>query len=139
MIDLERRALLGDRQAQGECARRGIVLACPFCGGEASVSCDPDGTVDAMGRTWAYTVVCNKCCATSGLGFSQIMMIEKWNTRHAPPIGRCKDCEHYTLLGHCKIHSQEPDEYATGAYVEMLPDDFCSYFEPKGDEENAAD
>ena len=36
-----------------------------------------------------------------------------------------------TLLGHCKIHSQEPDEYGPGAYVEMLPDDFCSYFEPK--------
>lgn len=47
------------------------------------------------------------------------------------PIGRCKDCEHYTLLGHCKIHSQEPDEHSPGAYVEMLPDDFCSYFEPK--------
>lgn len=54
----------------------------------------------------------------------------------AKPIGRCKDCEHYTLLRHCKIHSQEPDEYGPGAYVEMNPDDFCSYFEPKGENNN---
>lgn len=32
MTELERRALLGDRQAQEECTRLGIVLPCPFCG-----------------------------------------------------------------------------------------------------------
>lgn len=129
MNDLERRALLGDRQAQEECTRRGIALACPFCGGEASVSCDPDGTVDAMGRTWAYTVVCNKCCATSGLGFSQIMMIKKWNTRPGPPIGRCGECANACNPGDnivtCGIFDRD-----------MMPDDFCSQFEPKGGEEN---
>lgn len=127
MTELERRALLGDRQAQEECTRRGIVLACPFCGGEASVSCDPDGTVDAMGRTWAYTVVCNKCCATSGLGFSQIMMIKKWNTRPAPPIGRCEDC----------ATKEKATVNAKGFLVcpasgmEITDNDFCSYFEPR--------
>lgn len=94
MNELERRALLGDRQAQEECTRKGILLPCPFCGGKASVSCDPDGTVDTMGRVWAYTLVCQKCCATSGLLFSQIMAIGKWNNRAAPPIGRCKDCKY---------------------------------------------
>lgn len=131
MTDLERRALLGDRQAQEECTRRGIVLACPFCGGEASVSCDPDGTVDAMGRTWAYTVVCNKCCATSGLGFSQIMMIKKWNTRPAPPIGRCKECSNWDKnTGECEAAADI--EVAYHKYTD--PDFFCGDFEPKGDE-----
>lgn len=127
MTDLERRALLGDQQAQEECTRQGIVLRCPFCGGEASVSCDPDGTVDAMGRAWAYTVVCNKCCATSGLGFSQIMMIKKWNTRPAPPIGRCGECANACNPG---------DNIMTCGIFErdMMPDDFCSQFVPKGGE-----
>lgn len=30
MTDIERRALLGDPQAQEECTRRGIVLPCPI-------------------------------------------------------------------------------------------------------------
>lgn len=134
MTELERRALLGDPQAQEECTRQGIVLRCPFCGGEASVSCDPDGTVDAMGRAWAYTVVCNKCCATSGLGFSQIMMIKKWNTRPAPPIGRCGECENF---GHEIYAGKHACEKLQLPYCNS--DDFCSYFEPKGGEENAAD
>lgn len=31
MDDLERRAVLGDRQAQDECTRQGIALPCPIC------------------------------------------------------------------------------------------------------------
>ena len=59
--------------------------------------------------------------------------IAQHNKQAAPPVGKCRDCKSYTALGHCKIHSQEPDQYGAGAYVEMLPDDFCSYFEPKED------
>ena len=36
MTELERRALLGDQEAQKECTEQGIVLPCPFCG-EANV------------------------------------------------------------------------------------------------------
>ncbi len=32
MTDLERRALLGDKQAQKDCTKRRIMLPCPFCG-----------------------------------------------------------------------------------------------------------
>ena len=32
MTELERRALLGDKEAQKECTEKGIVLPCPFCG-----------------------------------------------------------------------------------------------------------
>lgn len=51
MTDLERRALLGDQQAQEECTRRGIVLACPFCGGSAMIEYD-----DIM--PFEYSVFC---------------------------------------------------------------------------------
>lgn len=34
MTELEKRALLGDKQAQQECTKRKIPLSCPCCGGE---------------------------------------------------------------------------------------------------------
>lgn len=126
MIDLERRALLGDRQAQEECTQKEILLPCPLCG-NTNIRTSNWG----MWRCW-----CPECRAKSDDCLRERDAIKQWNTRPAPPIGRCKDCKYYTLLGHCKIHSQEPDEYGPGAYVEMLPDDFCSCFEPKGGEEN---
>lgn len=35
MTNLERRALLGDREAQRECTEQGIAIACPHCGCES--------------------------------------------------------------------------------------------------------
>lgn len=32
MTELERKALMGDKEAQEECTRQGIVLNCPRCG-----------------------------------------------------------------------------------------------------------
>lgn len=134
MIDdkeLIRRALMGDKQAQKECTAKGIVLPCPLCGSKATIQQDITGKE-------SYHVVCNNvkdmCNLISGLttwGESEENALKAWNTRPAPPIGRCGECEFYTVLGHCKLHSQEPDQYGSGAYVEMLPDDFCSYFEPR--------
>lgn len=49
----------------------------------------------------------------------------------APLVGKCRDCKFYTVLGHCQVHSQVADECGPGVTVEMLPDDFCSYFTPK--------
>lgn len=37
-IDLERRALLGDQEAQEECAKLGIALPCPCCGSSVIVN-----------------------------------------------------------------------------------------------------
>lgn len=125
MTELERKALLGDRQAQEECTRQGIVLACPCCGCAAALH-----TTDMFSTIYA---VCQKCGLRTSGYHSPDTAIKFWNTRPVPSIGRCGKCEHYTLLGHCKIHSQEPDEYGPGAYVKMLSDDFCSYFESKED------
>lgn len=57
------------------------MRTCPFCGGKAHLSVDPEGTRDINGRLWAYTVVCERCAATSGLTFSEKMAIDKWNRR----------------------------------------------------------
>lgn len=123
--ELIRRALMGDKQAQEECTEKGIVLPCPFCGEEAQL----------ISEKGLYTIVCKDGpCIGSDIHpeYGEAMFaLEEWNTRPAPPIGRCGECEFYTVLGHCKLHSQEPDQYGSGAYVEMLPDDFCSYFEPR--------
>ena len=82
---LERRALLGDRQSQEECTRLGIVLHCPLCGGKA------DKVVyDAAGM-----FVCKKCKIYKPFtlvidGARKALTV--WNTRTAPPIGRCASC-----------------------------------------------
>lgn len=129
--ELIRCALMGDKQAQEECTAKGIALPCPLCGGKAMMQ------QDITGRE-SYHVVCSNvkdmCNLIAGLPMwseSEEDALKVWNTRPAPPIGRCGECEFYTVLGHCKLHSQEPDQYGSGAYVEMLPDDFCSCFEPR--------
>jgi len=121
MDSLVRKALLGDREAQRECTEKGIVLPCPLCGNENNIISNW-----GMFRVW-----CPHCKAKSEDTLTTRDALKSWNTRPAPPIGRCGECEFYTVLGHCKLHSQEPDQYGSGAYVEMLPDDFCSYFEPR--------
>ena len=121
--ELIRRALLGDWEAQQECTRREIVLPCPKCGKGKIIFWDKK-------MKW-YS--CWDCGLKSGPKKSFGEALRDWNTRPAPPVGRCRDCIFYTALGHCKVHSQEPDQHGSGAYVEMLPDDFCSYFEPKED------
>ena len=121
--ELIRRALLGDWEAQQECTRREIVLPCPKCGKGKIIFWDKK-------MKW-YS--CWDCGLKSGPKKSFGEALRDWNTRPAPPVGRCGECKFYTALGHCKVHSQEPDQHGAGAYVEMLPDDFCSYFEPKED------
>lgn len=120
MTELERLALLGDRKAQEKCARKGILLPCPLCGGKA----EPHTSYDGM-----YIVQCTICgCSTlheQGLRF----VFGKWNTRPAPPIGRCKDCLHYFQMECLKIY--DDGNASADARQERKPDDFCSYFEPK--------
>ena len=123
--ELIRRALMGDKEAQEECTAKGIVLPCTFCGNEAQL----------VFEKGLYAVVCKDgACIASDIRPEYgelICALTDWNIRPVPPIGRCGECEFYTVLGHCKLHSQEPDQYGSGAYVEMLPDDFCSCFEPR--------
>lgn len=94
MNDLIRRALLGDRKAQEECTRQGIALPCPCCGGEAAEKME--GAL-----YFGAKIVCKKC----GMGTESTKMatpsgnrkaaLTAWNTRPAPPIGRCETCGYW--------------------------------------------
>lgn len=121
MTGRERRALLGDRQAQEECTRRGIMLPCWKCGGKAEVN-----ELHTGGKP-IYAVACKKhYCGAYGAGNASVpKAIEFWNTRPAPPIGRCKDCESW--------RGGPGDEYAPCQDCNgvMKADNFCKNFGPK--------
>lgn len=117
MNDLERRALLGDKEAQMICAEKGIVLKCPCCGGTSAVCFD----ISAPEST-PYSCSCLDC----GLeihGKTEEEVVSKWNARPWPPIGRCKDC--------ANRGSYDSDTCRYG-----LDDDFCSNFDPKEEASN---
>lgn len=118
MTDIERRALLGDKQAKEECTRQGIALACPFCGRS-------EETVFKLAHFNLYAHKRTGKCALDGM---IIYNLSDWNTRPAPPIGRCGECSNACDVGdnllRCDIFDRD-----------MMPDDFCSQFEMKESEE----
>lgn len=117
MNDLERRALLGDAEAQRECTEKGIVLGCPFCGQEKI------RILPVCGQGF---IECPKCHCTTDLVDSVETAIKQWNTRPALPIGRCRECGAYTSegpgLGCCSDGTGKTD------------DGYCDCFYPKGGE-----
>lgn len=123
--ELIRRALMGDEQAQRKCTDEEIVLTCPLCGGKASVQKNISGKE-------RYHVVCNNvknaCNLVSGLPIwrgSAEEAIAEWNTRPAPPVGKCKDCGKQSM---CCLRRGSCGE-------NFKDDDFCNYFEPKEEDQ----
>ena len=116
MTEIERRALLGDAEAQRECTEKVIVLGCPFCG-NTNIRTSNWG----MWRCW-----CPECRAKSDDCLRERDAIRRWNTRPAPPIGRCGECENF---GHEIYAGKHACEKLQLPYCNS--DDFCSYFEPK--------
>lgn len=116
--ELIRRALLGDERAQQECTRREIVLPCPKCGKGKIIFWDKK-------MKW-YS--CWDCGMKSGPKKSFGEALRDWNTRPAPPIGRCKDCFQYHSegpgVGYCSLDDQGREET-----------NFCSEFEPKEEQQ----
>ena len=119
--ELIRRALMGSREAQQECTKKGIVLPCPFCGSDSKVFAD----IDLFGV---------RCMDSTCIGYdmraeyySRCRAIEDWNTRPAPPIGMCKDCSWYLPISkRCKYS-------LGGLWGEVNELSFCSCFKPKED------
>lgn len=118
MTDLVCRALLGDREAQEECTRQGIVLPCPFCGGNGKYHKIKSDPLDLGFETIGYCVCCGKCIAGTQYESTKNLALSEWNTRQAPPIVRCGECKYNK---NC-ILITEGDFVAT---------DFCSAGEPK--------
>ena len=129
-MELERRALLGDKAAQKECTRKGIVLPCWRCGGEAEAK-----QVSNVGRP-LYAVSCKKhyCGAYGCAHRTEKEAISYWNTRPAPPIGRCKDCGN-TMPGEDVLNHK--DVIVCNVYGHRVKEDgLCKEFEPKGENGN---
>ena len=121
--ELIRRALMGSREAQKQCTEKEIVLPCWRCGGESEIQ-----ELHTGGKP-IYSVTCKKTyCGAYGCACStQQKAIEYWNTRPAPPIGRCKDCLWYLPISkRCKYS-------LGGLWGEVNELSFCSCFNPKED------
>ena len=128
MTELERKALLGDSEAQRECIEQGIVLPCPFCG------CRIEQAITD------HVFKCKKCGCIFNFPinvecFATYNFIKKINTRTAPPIGECGECK----------HSSYDEEYGNrwcnlnlGSRI-VRENDYCNNFKPKEREENAVD
>lgn len=135
MTDLERRALLGDIEAQEECTEKGIVLGCPFCGGPATAKSQKvqyglSGTIISCKKCMVQLYSPDQKAVSTPDGVRNMQIenhvkigIGRWNTRPAPPIGRCGECK-YSEDGTCDHADVE---------------NHCGNFEPKGGEENAVD
>ena len=122
MTELERRALMGDPVAQRECTEKGVLLPCPLCGGRAMIEY---GTVEPF----EYSVFCGDCGVMPTTSEDEQVAGLAWNTRPAPPIGRCVDCIHYEFGACLKIYD---DGHAhPESFQHRKPTDFCSYFNPK--------
>lgn len=132
MTELELRALLGDRKAQEECTRHGILLPCPFCGGRAEkdyilgkIYFGSDNKPSNGYYTYCTGINCPTFGSYSRYYRTEIESVLAWNTRPAPPIGRCWEC----------VYSTGPDEnsmlFCENLSVGMKRDDFCSDFKPK--------
>lgn len=123
--ELIRRALMGSREAQKQCTEAGIVLPCWRCGGEPEIQ-----ELHTGGKP-IYAVTCKKTyCGAYGCACStQQKAIEYWNTRPAPPVGRCKDCINATNPGSNIVFCDYFER-------DMMPDDFCSCFEPREETNN---
>lgn len=119
--ELIRRALLGSREAQQECTEKGIVLPCPFCGSDSKVfTCN-----DLFGVRCVDSICVGH--DMSAEYYLKSRAIEDWNTRPAPPIGRCKDCLWY-------LPTSKRCKYSLGGlWGEVNELSFCNCFNPKED------
>lgn len=130
MTELERKALLGDPEAQRECIEQGIVLPCPFCGGRIEQAITD------------HVFKCKKCGCIFNFPinvecFATYNFIKKINTRTAPPIGECEDCLYFkpkNSIGTQGICMCKEVEMNCGGELYPLHDDYCKYFKQKENE-----
>ena len=127
MTDLERRAILGDQQAQDECTRRGIVLSCPLCGSIHTQVRHMGWENLPQAFQAGYRGECTECHAVTGAHNTEKEALADWNSRPVPPLGRCEECRHWEE-GECNHPANGWDVPRRGE------DEFCNRFEPKGGE-----
>lgn len=130
MTELERKALLGDPEAQKQCTEQGIILPCPWCG------CSERDMLGLSVYHDQYFYCCEACGCNGPIVFDsdecdypEYDALNLWNTRHAPPIGKCEDCKNAGEFGEwsfaiCKKKSEHHN-------FTIKRHDSCNHFEPK--------
>lgn len=117
MTELERKALLGDPEAQRECTEKGIALPCPCCGKPVQWDFETKLVLHDYGD----------CILGRNLS-----PLSYWNSRPTPPIGRCRECKHGSYDAEygnrwCNLN--------LGSRI-VRENDYCNNFNPKEREEN---
>lgn len=157
MTDLERRALLGDQQAQEECTRRGIMLPCPHCKGNGKVSFKDYRFVGQNFRgdkklVYRIQVICNKCRSRGKPIFTEPLVnpnpcITKWGNNYAETeickketevflpyvLGAISDWNTRTALpiGRCVECAAYINNKCANTGYYKSESGFCDDFEPK--------
>lgn len=125
MTELERKAVLGDKQAQKKCTEKGIILPCPKCFNTVKVHGPEDWKPslydpDSGGDHYEFYCKCGLVFCTSKYDFKEAL--SAWNTRPTPPVGRCDQCKYW--------RGEPGEEYAPCPMCDgvMCADDYCKNF-----------
>lgn len=119
--ELIRRALLGNQEAQKECTEKGIVLPCPICRGKIEQSLTGNRFMCKQCGFVFYAPISGNYGADE-----YINIVHRFNTRPAPPVGRCGECALWEEEKEC------PGSFCcTITGMERESNDFCSEFEPR--------
>lgn len=126
--ELIRKSLMGDREAQEECAEKGIALPCPLCGDDVTITEIPAHKhciVNLPEYGGGCFIECDNC--TYAISGDDVMdALRTHNARPAPPIGRCSVCKRQKIRGQNLF-----------CYVKDIvrSDGFCDWFEPRGNKD----
>lgn len=74
MLSEIERAMLGDREAQERLTAAGVLLECPFCGGDAMIEYD---TINPF----EYAVFCGDCGVMTTTSEDENIARREWNHR----------------------------------------------------------
>lgn len=125
MTELERKALLGDTEAQKQCTEQGIILPCPLCKGAVKyyfAEKHEDVGKGAVVVIPAMSYV--KCkCGYSVQGVGEKTAIKIHNSRPSPPVGKCEDCRYFRK----SVCKKAAPHYITRVYKSF----YCKGFKPK--------
>lgn len=132
--ELIRKSLMGDREAQEECAEKGIALPCPLCGDDVTITEIPAHKhciVNLPEYGGGCFIECDNC--TYAISGDDVMdALRTHNARPAPPIGRCGECKHCVGVGKNQALRCTLNSFGVEFGLDFITSkSFCSYFEPR--------
>lgn len=132
--ELIRKSLMGDREAQEECAEKGIALPCPLCGDDVTITEIPAHKhciVNLPEYGGGCFIECDNC--TYAISGDDVMdALRTHNARPAPPIGRCGECKHCVGVRKNQALRCTLNSFGVEFGLDFITSEsFCSYFQPK--------